>query len=100
MLERILREFRATALPLSAPLLSQRLDIDQAALEGMLETLERKGRIRQVDAADAAGVCQCDTCPLQTLCPPEHRWYRLTPADAASPGGAESAPEPRHDTMP
>ncbi len=87
MLQRILHEFRTSTMPLSAALLSQRLDIEPATLEGMLYTLECKGHI--VPVRGKAGVCQCDGCPLQTRCPPESTiWYTLAPADAASPGGA------------
>jgi hypothetical protein len=78
MLQRILHELRTSTMPLSAALLSQRLAIEPATLEGMLYTLECKGHI--VPVQSEVGGCQCAGCPLQTRCPPESTiWYALAP---------------------
>ncbi len=75
MLERILAEFRKYDMPLSLALLSHALQMEQSVLEGMLQTLERKGRIVVVEQNEEA--CHCHDCPIQTICPPDQRWYVL-----------------------
>lgn len=78
MLERILGEFTKHQTPLSLSLLSQSLQMEPAALEGMLSTLERKGRIVALNTGTPA--CSCRSCPLLATCPPEQKWYRLARA--------------------
>lgn len=77
MLERILTELRAAPVPLSLKQLSQMAQIEPAILEGMLLTLERKGRIVTLDTSHGENVCVCHSCPIQTVCPPEQKWYAL-----------------------
>jgi hypothetical protein len=78
MFERILAEFRKYDCPLSLVLLSQSLQIEPSALDGMLSTLERKGRIEVVALDTSASVCLCRSCPIRSECQPVQTWYRLT----------------------
>ena len=57
MLTQIVDDIRAAGRPLCAAELSRHLDIDETALEGMLETLVRRQRLRAIvpDADDCAG---------------------------------------------
>lgn len=80
MLERILGEFTKHQSPLSLSLLSQSLQVEPAVLEGMLSTLERKGRIVALDTGTQKQVYWCHSCPLLEKCPPEQKWYRLVRA--------------------
>jgi hypothetical protein len=86
MLERVLGLMKQYDMPLSTEFLSQQLDIEQSALEGILLTLERKGRIRE--AQERQGALACASCPLADTCPPACKTYTLVvPMDArpASP---------------
>jgi predicted transcriptional regulator len=65
MLTEIMNEFRKTAGPISLSGLSQRLGIEQNALEGMLETLARQGKIREVGDKQTA----CAGCSSYSGCP-------------------------------
>lgn len=63
MLIKILNEFRKSADPVSLSGLSQRLGIERNALEGMLKTLARQGKIREVRATAKSYFCGgCNTC--------------------------------------
>ncbi len=64
MLQAILTEFRQSGFILPLDRLSQRLHVDPDVLEGMLLTLIRKGRIIEIDKAQAV----CQTCPVHTRC--------------------------------
>jgi hypothetical protein len=64
MLKEILDEFRQAATPLCVTELSQKLDIDSSALEGMLQTLVRSGRLLEIDPNDHG----CVTCPAKGGC--------------------------------
>lgn len=86
MLERILNELRTYDTPLSLTYLSRRLEIEPTTLEGMLQTLERKGRVSRV--SDACRPGHCWSCPLSSLCPPEHRWILTAPPQSQSPAPA------------
>ncbi|NJN65733.1 MAG: helix-turn-helix domain-containing protein [Chloroflexaceae bacterium] len=83
MLERILNELRTCDVPLSLTYLSKRLELEPTTLEGMLQTLERKGRVSRV--SDACRPGQCWSCPLSALCPPESRWMLTTPPQSPVP---------------
>jgi hypothetical protein len=48
MLSKILKEFKKTEGPLNLNELGRRLDIERSALEGMLQLLVRKGRLREI----------------------------------------------------
>jgi hypothetical protein len=55
---------------LGAAEISQQLMVPAAALEGMLETLVQRGRLRRLRAGDpaCAGDTPCGACPLQPEC--------------------------------
>ena len=64
MLGRILETLREAREPLSLRKLSHRLAVQESALEGMIEFLVRKGRLR------VAGECEdCGSCGRQGGCP-------------------------------
>ncbi|MBI1880393.1 MAG: hypothetical protein HYR94_19595 [Chloroflexi bacterium] len=64
MLKQILSEFEQAPLPLCLDQLSQKLAITPSALEGMLDTLVRKGRLQEISPAQTA----CQTCPARAGC--------------------------------
>ena len=64
MLQQILAEFQSGHPSLSVADLSRRLEVDPAALEGMLRTLVAKGRLIAL-SDDGSG---CQACPLQRGC--------------------------------
>jgi hypothetical protein len=64
MLKEIMAEFRRTALPLCAADLQASMAVDTSALEGMLDTLVRCGRLVEVDSAADA----CHACPVRGGC--------------------------------
>ena len=57
MLTEILKEFKEADGPLDMKALSQRLGVEQSALEGMVETLVRQGKLKEVGPEDCA---HCD----------------------------------------
>jgi hypothetical protein len=60
MLSQILKEFRESDGAISLKELSCRLGVERGALDGMIETLVRQGRLREVCTAGAASVgCYC-----------------------------------------
>jgi hypothetical protein len=65
MLIEIMNEFRKSTGPISLSELSQRLGIERNALEGMLETLARQGKIREVGDKQPA----CAGCSSYSGCP-------------------------------
>jgi DNA-binding IclR family transcriptional regulator len=75
MLQRILTTLRQYNMPLSLDMLSQQLDIEPAALDGMLQTLVQKGRIIELDSNQLGQRCQ--SCPLHDACVPDCTWYIL-----------------------
>ncbi|GIK39907.1 MAG: hypothetical protein BroJett011_37400 [Chloroflexota bacterium] len=64
MLKQILAEFEQKPTTLCLDELSQKLAITPSALEGMLDTLVRKGRLLEVSATHNA----CHTCPARAGC--------------------------------
>ena len=68
MLGRILREMSNSPGPLSVLDISRRLGIGRSALEGMLETLVRPGKLREASVGDYDFSCggQCSAC---SVCP-------------------------------
>ena len=64
MLGRVIAAVRASGRPLCLSDLSAELDIDESALEGMLETLIAKGRLRAIEFVDNG----CSTCPVKGGC--------------------------------
>lgn len=69
MLSKILREFKESKGPLNLKELARRLDVQQSALGGMLDTLVRQGKLREITPADCAQCAKSGHC--------EHR-SRLT----------------------
>jgi hypothetical protein len=64
MLSRILKEFEGAKGPLDLNELSRRLGVERSALDGMLEYLVRKGKLREVGldtetCAHCAGHLSC-----------------------------------------
>lgn len=64
MLKQILAQFRQARAPLCVDELSHALAVDAGAMEGMLEMLVRRGRLRVLDPADYT----CVTCPAKGGC--------------------------------
>ena len=54
MLTEILEEFKEADGPLDMKDLGQRLGVERSALEGMVETLVRQGKLREVGPEDCA----------------------------------------------
>ena len=65
MLTRILKEFRESEGNINLNELGWRLGIERSALDGMLATLVRQGKIKEVgnEKAACAGCAQNTTCP-------------------------------------
>jgi hypothetical protein len=87
MLSAILTTIRDAGRPLCLSDLSTALHIDEAALEGMLETLVNRGRLRAIEYVDDG----CTTCPVKGGCfimnDGVAKTYAL-PADPATAGRA------------
>jgi hypothetical protein len=64
VLQQVLRELEATQGLLNLSDLAQRLGVEQSALEGMIELLVRKGRLKddQQEAEKLSGMCSSVTC--------------------------------------
>lgn len=75
MLGHILAAFKTYDIPLSLTMLSKHLEIEPSVLEGMLLTLERKGRIVEMCGEDMLD--RCHDCPLHRSCGPQEKLYQL-----------------------
>ena len=64
MLSEILKLFRQTGEPLNLNELSHRLRIERNALEGMLETLVRQGKLKEVNVGSEV----CVQCSHRSSC--------------------------------
>ena len=64
MLSAILATIREAGRPLCLADLSRELGIDEPALEGMVETLVARGRLRAIDFDDEG----CTACPVKGGC--------------------------------
>jgi hypothetical protein len=64
MLSQILAEFRQARGPLCLDELSRKLDIENSALEGMLQTLVRRGRLLEITPISYG----CPACPARGGC--------------------------------
>jgi len=64
MLAAILGAVRASGRPMCLADLSRELGIDEPALEGMLETLVARGRLRTLQFEDDG----CGACPIKSGC--------------------------------
>ena len=69
MLARLLEELEAARQPLTLTELSARLGIEPAALEGMIQTLIRMGKLRD-DREAAVDACElrCASCDQASAC--------------------------------
>ena len=65
MLGRILTAIRMAGQPVCLADLSRDLEIDEGALEGMLDTLVARGRLRAMRRIEEEG---CGGCPIQSGC--------------------------------
>lgn len=69
MLDLILATLKRYQAPVSLSFLSQQTNIDPPTLEGMLLTLERKGRVAVVEEPqDDMSLSQCPSCPFHKKC--------------------------------
>ena len=64
MLNEILTEFRQTGGPLDLKELSLKLSVEYSALEGMLQTLVRQGKLREI----SLGSETCTECSRSSDC--------------------------------
>jgi hypothetical protein len=64
MLKQILAEFKQARAPLCPDELSRKLELEPSALEGMLHTLVRSGRLLEIDPSDF----ECVACPAKGGC--------------------------------
>jgi hypothetical protein len=67
MLHKILKTIQETDDPISLSQLASQLDIEQGALEGMIDFWVRKGRIKVHDGmacSSSCSSCRVDGCPL------------------------------------
>jgi hypothetical protein len=64
MLSTILATIREAGKPMCLSDLSAELQVDEAALEGMLQTLVDRGRLRAIEYVDVG----CSTCPVKGGC--------------------------------
>jgi predicted ArsR family transcriptional regulator len=72
MLDEIMREIENSKGPITTKELARRLDVDESALEGMLEFLERKGKLsvyRPGEGCEGCGVVSCASCVFNSGCP-------------------------------
>ena len=63
-MRRILTAVRDAGRPMCLADLSRALDIEESALEGMLETLVARGRLRAIEFTDDG----CGACPIKSGC--------------------------------
>jgi DNA-binding IclR family transcriptional regulator len=66
MLSQILQELERADGDLELNELSRRLGVERSALDGMIETLVRKGRLREVEAGEPSPMCA--TCGKRSAC--------------------------------
>jgi FeoC-like transcriptional regulator len=85
MLSAILAAIRDAGKPMCLSDLSSALQIDEPALEGMLETLIARGRLRAIEFIDDG----CGTCPVRGGCFIMNDGVAVTYALPPEPAGAE-----------
>ena len=85
MLSTILATIRAAGRPLCLADLSRDLGIDEPALEGMVETLVARGRLRAI-RFDGPG---CEACPVRGGCFVMNDGVAVTYALAPDPAASE-----------
>ncbi len=64
MLNEILKAFREEGGPLDLSELARKLDVERSALEGMLATLVRQGKLKEVEIGSA----DCKECHSRLTC--------------------------------
>ena len=72
MLDDIMREVKNSKGPITVKELARRLDVEESALEGMLDFLEMKGRLsvyRPGEECQERGVVSCVSCVFAAGCP-------------------------------
>lgn len=71
MFDAILREIDKADGPLTVPELAQRVDVEEGALEKMLEFLEKKGKLSvyRPGECDACATVSCRSCVFGGGCP-------------------------------
>ena len=72
MLDEIMHEFENNKGPITVKELARRLDIEESALDGMLEFLQRKGKLsvyRPAEECEECGVVSCASCVFGVVCP-------------------------------
>ncbi|NOZ50727.1 MAG: hypothetical protein GXP37_11870 [Chloroflexi bacterium] len=88
MLQAILTEIQNAQEPLDLQRLSEHLDIDVQALQGMIQFLVRKGRLQPVAPHTSADTpCSCGSW-VQSACPGPEQCpfvYKLPPAFVVRP---------------
>lgn len=57
MLSQIIKELETAGGAIDLNELSRRLGVQRSALDGMIETLVRKGRLREVEVGETPSVC-------------------------------------------
>jgi hypothetical protein len=81
MLSQILDEYRKSGGAISLDRLSRKLGVERSALEGMLETLVRQGKLREAGAsADPCGSCSsggCHSCASHNIAANMGKSYEL-----------------------
>ncbi len=87
MLSAILIAIRDAGRPMCLADLSRELGVEESALEGMLETLVARGRLRAIRFEGDA----CSTCPVKGGCFIMNDGVAVTYALAPDPGVAERA---------
>ncbi len=85
MLSTILSAIRRAGRPMCLSDLSSELRIEESALEGMLQTLVARGRLRAIEFVDDG----CGTCPLKGGCFIMHDGVARTYALASDPAMAD-----------
>jgi DNA-binding IclR family transcriptional regulator len=66
MLSRIIKELERAGGAIDLNELSRRLGVQRSALDGMIETLVRKGRLREVEAGEPPPMCA--SCGKRSAC--------------------------------
>jgi hypothetical protein len=93
MLARILTTIRAAGRPLCLADLHRVLDVDESALEGMLDTLVSRGKLRAVRFDDAG----CGGCPVRSGCFIMADGVAVTYALVSDATATETVSRPRQD---
>lgn len=71
LLDEIMKEIDSANGPVTVRELAKRVGVEESALPGMLEFLEKKGRLSLVRAGEwkECRTMACETCALRRFCP-------------------------------